>query len=258
MERIRIKINNKMKVYNKQFTQEHLDNCVTLKNQSSTQFNLTPANNICIIIEKLKDTTHLEGDYVECGTFKGNTLIPAALSSDNGRMLFGIDTFEGFPFTEYHLKDLPSYFEVLHSEGKISEDHYQKAKLRTKDFTDLSHLENEYFLNVDEVFSNCEQFPNIRLLKGSFDEITPKFEGKISVLHLDGDLYQSYLACLVNLYDNIIEGGYIIFDEYYSHKYPGARVAVDEFFEDKTDQGHFEMYITEEGHERWCFKKTKI
>ena len=66
-------------------------------------------------------------------------------------------------------------------------------------------------------------------------------------------LYKSYLTCLDNLYDNVISGGAVIFDEYYSHKYPGARVAVNEFFLDK--KGHFEKYLTDEGHERWCFIK---
>ena len=93
----------------------------------------------------------------------------------------------------------------------------------------------------------------IKLLKGTFEEVTPSFNEDIAILHLDGDLYKSYLTCLDNLYKNVIEEGVIIFDEYYSHKYPGARVAVNEFFENKN--GYFEKYLTNEGHERWCFIK---
>ena len=81
----------------------------------------------------------------------------------------------------------------------------------------------------------------------------PLINNKIAILHIDSDLYESYLTCLNNLYENIIDGGIIIFDEYYSHKYPGARVAVNEFFEDK--KGYFEKYITQDGFERWCFTK---
>ena len=62
------------------------------------------------------------------------------------------------------------------------------------------------------------------------------------------------LKSIVNkLYENVVIGGSIIFDEYYSHKYPGARIAVNEFFENK--EGYFEKYITPEGFERWCFIK---
>ena len=66
-------------------------------------------------------------------------------------------------------------------------------------------------------------------------------------------MYESYLECLNKLYENIVVGGSIIFDEYYSHKYPGARIAVNEFFENK--EGYFEKYITPDGFERWCFIK---
>ena len=107
---------------------------------------------------------------------------------------------------------------------------------------------------MDEVFNNSSKFSNVSLIKGTFKEVTPNFKDKIAILHLDGDLYESYLTCLNNLYDNVVKNGVIIFDEYYSHKYPGARVAVDEFFKDK--YGYFEKYITNEGHERWCFIKN--
>ena len=77
----------------------------------------------------------------------------------------------------------------------------------------------------------------------------------MNLLHLDCDLYESYLTCLNNLYKNVVNKGVIVFDEYYSHKYPGARIAIDEFFEDK--KGTFEYYVTSEGHERWCFIKEE-
>ena len=251
-----VKIKN-MKIQNKTFTPNHINKCHQIKTQAIEEFGLNPVNNICLIIKKLEETINLEGSYVECGTFKGNTLIPAVLSNNNpNRHFYGIDSFKGFPIKEHHPKDLPPYFSKLFSDKEITEEHYNKAKTRTNDLTSLDHLESEYFLDVDKVFINCEQFNNITLLKGTFNEVTPSFNKKISVLHLDGDLYESYLTCLNNLYDNVVKGGCIIFDEYYSHKYPGARVAVNEFFSNKLDQGYFEKYTTAEGHERWCFNKT--
>lgn len=248
-----------MKTLVKTFSSEHLEICENIKQQSINDFNLNPVNNICLILEKIKLLNELEGHYVECGTFKGNTLIPTALYSSNtgffqNKKIIGIDTFKGFPIKEHNEKDLPSYFSVLYKDNLITEDHYNKAKKRTNNLKDLSHLESEYFLNVDEVFNNSSKFSNVSLIKGTFKEVTPNFKDKISILHLDGDLYESYLTCLNNLYDNVVKNGVIIFDEYYSHKYPGARVAVDEFFKDK--HGYFEKYVTNEGHERWCFIKN--
>ena len=248
-----------MKTLVKTFSAEHLKVCESIKQQSINSFNLNPVNNICLILEKIKLLNELEGHYVECGTFKGNTLIPTALYSLNtgffqDKKIIGIDTFKGFPIKEHNEKALPSYFSILYKNNLITEDHYNKAKKRTNNLKDLSHLESKYFLNVDEVFNNSSKFSNVSLIKGTFKEVTPNFKDKIAILHLDGDLYESYLTCLNNLYDNVVKNGVIIFDEYYSHKYPGARVAVDEFFKDK--YGYFEKYITNEGHERWCFIKN--
>tara|TARA_Y100000034_G_C6804599_1_gene361172 strand:- start:121 stop:894 length:774 start_codon:yes stop_codon:yes gene_type:complete len=248
------------KIHKRQFTEEHLYECNNIKRLAVNNFNLNSvANNICLIFQKLKELNNVDGDFVECGTYRGNTLIPTALySSQTGYFLknkiIGIDTFKGFPVTKTHSKkDLPSYFKALYLRKKISEDHFKKAKKRTNNFEDISHLENNYFSDVKEIFKKCSNFKNVLLIKGTFEEITPSFKNKIAILHLDADLYNSYLVCLNNLYENVVDGGVIIFDEYYSHKYPGAKVAVDEFFEDKF--GYFETYITSEGHERWCFIK---
>ena len=247
-----------MKIIEKKFTKEHLNSCEEIKKYSNERFSLNPVNNICLILQKLKDLKNIEGDYVECGTYRGSTLIPTALYSSitgffKNKKLIGIDTFNGFPVEEHDERDLPSYFKILYQSKLITKDHYNKAKKRTNNFKSLSHLKNNYFLDIKEIFDICSLFPNVSLLKGTFQELTPKFDRKIAILYLDGDLYESYLVCLNNLYQKVTTGGVIIFDEYYSHKYPGARVVVDEFFENEI--GYFEKYITKEGHERWCFIK---
>ena len=248
-----------MKILEKKFSNSHLQECEIIKKIAIREFNLLPVNNICLILKKIKELKNTKGHYVECGTYRGNTLIPTALYSKSkgyfsNKKLIGIDTFKGFPIiTKHDYRDLPSYFEILKKSDLITENHFNKARVRTKNFKDLSHLESEYFLDTKEVFNNCSKFDNIHLLKGTFEQITPSFNEDIAILHLDGDLYKSYLTCLNNLYKNVIKEGVIIFDEYYSHKYPGARVAVNEFFRDK--EGYFEKYLTNEGHERWCFIK---
>ena len=137
-----------MKVENKIFSEKHLNECNIIKKQANFEFNLTPVNNICLILQKLKELNNTDGHYVECGTYRGNTLIPAALYSlnhgyFNKKKLIGIDTFKGFPkITQHDYRDLPSYFKTLRSQNLISEDHFNKSKLRTKNFQSLSHLEN--------------------------------------------------------------------------------------------------------------------
>jgi len=49
----------------------------------------------------------------------------------------------------------------------------------------------------------------------------------ISILRLDGDWYESTKVCLDNLYDKVVDGGFIIIDDYGC--YEGYKKAVDEF-----------------------------
>lgn len=71
--------------------------------------------------------------------------------------------------------------------------------------------------------------PNIKLIKGYFKDI--KFNKPIALLHIDGDLYQSYKDALTVLFPLVVKGGIIIFDEYNEPAWPGATKAVDEFFQ---------------------------
>ncbi|MDQ3275320.1 MAG: TylF/MycF family methyltransferase [Actinomycetota bacterium] len=51
--------------------------------------------------------------------------------------------------------------------------------------------------------------------------------GPISVLRIDGDWYESVKTCLVELYDQVSRGGFVIFDDYFV--WEGCAVAVHEF-----------------------------
>jgi hypothetical protein len=169
--------------------------------------------------------------------------------------LLGLDTFDGFPPGEIDRRDRPQYFDELLALNLITQEHYNKAAKRTKNFSDESHLNAEYFLDVQKVFDIAKDFDKAHLIKGVFKETLDKIDQPVGVLFLDCDLYQSYKDCLDALYSKVISGGAIIFDEYYSLKYPGPRLVVNEFFEDKI--GYFERYMTEEGFERWCYVKKQ-
>ena len=154
----------------------------------------------------------------------------------------------------FNPKDSPLHFKYQYENDLITKEHYERAKERTNNFTGVRHLEKEYFSEVAGIFDIESQFKNLHLVSGTFSESLPTFDKSIEILHIDCDLYQSYLDCLNNLYENVVDGGCIIFDEYFSLKYPGARDAVNEFFEDKN--GYFENYDSLDNFERWCFVKN--
>lgn len=44
------------------------------------------------------------------------------------------------------------------------------------------------------------------------------------------DLYQSYKTCLEHLFPKVVSGGIVLFDEYDTPNWPGAKKAIDEYF----------------------------
>ena len=51
------------------------------------------------------------------------------------------------------------------------------------------------------------------------------------MLRLDGGWHASTMTCLAHLYDHVVEGGLIIFDDY--HIYDGCRRAVHDFLAER-------------------------
>jgi O-methyltransferase len=72
----------------------------------------------------------------------------------------------------------------------------------------------------------------LHIVKGWFEETFPQTlpkMGKIAYLHLDADFYEATKLCLEQMYDLVVPGGLIIFDDY--SYYLGCKKAVDEFLE---------------------------
>jgi len=170
----------------------------------------------------IDQTCHLEGAIVECGVFRGCTLLGMAhrlrILGIRDASLVGCDSFQGFPAPtkEDALQD-GSFHEVTR-EGVFHETSYEGVSLR---------------------ISALGYAPNIRLLKGFFADSLPQLSKMtFKVVHLDCDLYQSYVTCLNFFYPRLIPGGYMVFDEYdfSAPAYPGAKKAIDGFLRDKPEK----------------------
>ena len=75
-----------------------------------------------------------------------------------------------------------------------------------------------------------------KLVKGDISETSKSFYedkpgARISLLYLDLDLEIPTYNVLVNLYDKIVDGGIIVFDEYAYHIWSEAN-AVDKFLQE--------------------------
>jgi len=161
-------------------------------------------------------TKNIEGDIVECGVYRGYSLLIISKIVENKKInkkIFGFDSFRGF--TEVSQIDNPEYAKTGKF-GNTSKEGVIKILLSQK-------ISKNFIKN------------NIRLIEGDFSKTLPSFKNRISFLHLDCDLYKSYKICLKKLYPLVNKGGIIAFDEYLNDTihYPGGQKAINEFFKDK-------------------------
>ncbi|MFH2028062.1 MAG: TylF/MycF/NovP-related O-methyltransferase, partial [Nanoarchaeota archaeon] len=73
----------------------------------------------------------------------------------------------------------------------------------------------------------------VHTVKGWFNKTLPEYKnkiGKVALLKLDADWYESVKCCLDNLWDNIVEGGYIYIDDYHLS---GCQKAISEHINNK-------------------------
>lgn len=197
-----------------------------------------------------KNFNSREGDIYEFGVFRGSSLLSIAFLAkrlDSKKHFWGFDSFEGFPeFSEND--DLKNF----NSTNNFSLEHIENVnllaslKITKKETTidkKLSKLgKSKTFKNTsyENLLKKIEAFSldNITLVKGNFDSTLCKHfeekERKIFSANLDCDLYKGYKVCLPFIFNNLVEGGFINLDEYYSLKYPGARIATDEFLKNNS------------------------
>ena len=97
----------------------------------------------------------------------------------------------------------------------------------SKNFANTSY---KYVKSLIRLFN----LDNIVLIKGDFSKTVPIFfknyKNKIFSANIDCDLYNGYKICLPYLWKNLSKKGLIYLDEYYSLKFPGPRIACNEFF----------------------------
>ena len=218
-----------------------------------------------------KTIHHLEGDIFEFGVYRGSSIIAVALllkELNSSKKVYGFDSFSGFPsLCEYD--DLDSFYKFrgsIFSEEFIKEyEDFLEVKSiieNNSSFDPLSIATSGSFNQTSKELINKKidyfSLDNIVLIEGDFKQSVPKFfkenKIKISSANIDCDLYEGYKTVLPFIYENLVDGGYVHLDEYYSFKYPGAKIACDEFFSAKsiipkknnTRIGEFE---------RWFFQK---
>ncbi|MCL4136991.1 UNVERIFIED_CONTAM: hypothetical protein GTU68_000801 [Idotea baltica] len=154
----------------------------------------------------------IPGDFIECGVWRGGATIfmrgILKAYDDNSRQVWLADSFEGLP--KPNEKEFPA------DEG------------------DKHHEFEPLAISLEEVQENFRKYnlldKNVNFLKGWFKDTLPNADiNSISVLRADGDMYESTIQILENLYSKVTVGGYIIIDDY--HAIEACSKAVTEYRE---------------------------
>lgn len=149
------------------------------------------------------------GDLIETGVWRGGASIfmRGALEAygDRERTVWVADSFQGLPKPD--------------------------AQRYPRDEGDPLWRFRELAVPVEEVQRNFERFglldDRVRFLVGWFKDTLPDAPvERLSLIRLDGDMYESTSVALESLYPKLSPGGFVIVDDY---GVPGARAATDDF-----------------------------
>ncbi|MBV7268548.1 TylF/MycF/NovP-related O-methyltransferase [Winogradskyella luteola] len=172
-------------------------------------------------LELFRQTSNIRGEIMEFGIFKGNSFFRWVkfrdlLEQTASRKIIGFDIFGDFP--EANFKD-----DKEKRDAFVAETNGGKS-ISYEEITDLLAKQN---LNK-----------NIEIIKGdiliTLDQYLNKNPHlKLSLLHIDVDLYEPSKLILEKLYSRVTKGGIIILDDYGA--FAGTNKAVDDFFENKVE-----------------------
>ena len=196
-------------------------------------------------VKKLNGNPYVAGDIVECGVWRGGSMVALILAqiqtSTRARILdrnfWLFDTFEGLPPpTAEDGERVKTTWNSVHSDAhNFRED---KGGL-----TRMSNGQVKWnYGSIDMVRAalGLTGYPSnqINFVRGKVEDtladpaVKAVLPERIALLRLDTDWYKSTRAELDVLFDRIVPGGFLIIDDYCT--WGGSRRAADEFFKNRS------------------------
>lgn len=167
--------------------------------------------------ELFKATLGLHGAIVECGVFKGCSLVRLALlrelhGNPLAKPIIGFDTFGEFPDTQHEDDKAPREKFIGNAGNQSIAAEQLRAVLRE---------------------ARCDRA--VDLVEGDICETVPRYcqqhpELRISLLNLDVDIREPAVVVLEHLFPRVVSGGVVMLDDY--GIFPGETQAVDEYLQD--------------------------
>ena len=163
---------------------------------------------------------NIEGDIVECGVWKGGSMMAVAETlqylKSNNRSLYLYDTYEG-------MSEPTEYDKTFKGDDAkhLMENDSDKEKNLVWAYSALD--------TVKQGMQSTAYPPDkIHYIKGKVEDTIPQnLPAKIAILRLDTDWYESTKHELIHLFPLLSDNGVLILDDY-GH-WAGAKKAVDEY-----------------------------
>jgi SAM-dependent methyltransferase len=177
--------------------------------KAHTMIGVQRLDNLRALCEQALDEK-IPGDFIETGVWRGGAciLMRGILEAygDTERKVIVADSFAGLPEAK------PEHFPA--------------------DKGDTHHTFEELAISEDTVRANFATYGlldgQVEFLKGWFSDTLPTVRNRtFALIRLDGDMYQSTIEALENLYDRLSPGGFVIIDDYGA--IPACKQAVEDF-----------------------------
>jgi Macrocin-O-methyltransferase (TylF) len=167
--------------------------------------------------ELFRRTVELQGAIIECGVFKGASLVRLATF----RELFG----------GAHSKPIVG-FDIY---GEFPETTHEPDKAVRQSFVDQAGSESIGDDQLHEVLDRKGIGANVELVKGDITQTVPEYIEAhpalmISLLNLDTDIYEPATTILEHLWPRIVPGGILMLDDF--GVFPGETTAARDYFKD--------------------------
>lgn len=166
-------------------------------------------------------TKHLIGDIIECGVFKGSGImswlkIIDMMEPNTIKKVIGFDFFD------------PSFVDDITTDV----DKKTMKQVFERD-SDLDNFDVSVEGITEKILCSGIKHDKFELIKGNIIKTSEKYikerpGARISILYLDMDLEEPTYVTLKNMWNNIVPGGVVVFDEYGYHSWSESN-GVDKF-----------------------------
>lgn len=152
----------------------------------------------------------IPGNVIECGVYRAGTTVLIAQYLKQHQMakkIYALDSFAGFK-----------------KDG--IEDEVQRGLVVAEGRSAFTSNSVEY---VRRKIERLGLGDIVEIVPGYFEDTLGKITDAFSLAFIDCDLEKSAEFCLTTLWERVVQGGYIVVDDYANPGYPGAKIASDRF-----------------------------